>query len=212
MSSDVMRRYALAAALPLALAGCAGTNPLIDMPAASPMHRAARPYAEKLDLSGRISVRYENNGKEEAMHGNFVWSQNPAHTGVTLLSPLGQTIAIIDVSPEGATLTQAGQPVRAAADVDALMTDALGWPLPVSGLRDWLQGFAIDASGKRFAANGQAADVATRDGWRIRYASWQDDGQPALQSRPKRIDLERRTMRAGDVSIRIVIDTWQTPQ
>jgi outer membrane lipoprotein LolB len=49
-------------------------------------------------------------------------------------------------------------------------------------------------------------DVATRDGWRIRYAGWQDDTPP---TRPKRIDLERYTAQAGDVSIRIVIDKWQ---
>jgi outer membrane lipoprotein LolB len=154
-------------------------------------------------------VRYQNNGREEAMHGSFMWSQNPSRTSVTLLSPLGQTIAVIDMTPDGASLTQGGQQVREAADVDALVADTLGWPLPISGLRQWLQGFAIDATGKRFTANSQATEVATRDGWRIRYAAWQDD---AVQTRPKRIDLERSTAQAGDVSIRIVIDNWQTRQ
>jgi outer membrane lipoprotein LolB len=208
MNVRLMQKYALCVALPLLLAGCAGMAPPAGVsPAAQPA--SPRPYADKLDLGGRLSVRYQNNGREEAMHGNFMWSQNPSRTSVTLLSPLGQTIAVIDMTPDGASLTQGGQQVREAADVDALVADTLGWPLPISGLRQWLQGFAIDATGKRFTANSQATEVATRDGWRIRYAAWQDD---AVQTRPKRIDLERSTAQAGDVSIRIVIDNWQTRQ
>jgi outer membrane lipoprotein LolB len=208
-----LKRYALCAALPLLLGGCAtmappaGVKPGVE--AAAP-----RPYADRLDLGGRLSIRYENHGRDEAMHGSFVWSQNPSHTNVTLLSPLGQTIAVIDMTPDGASLTQGGQQVRTAANVDTLVTQTLGWPLPVSGLRHWLQGFAVDASGKRFIANPQATEVATRDGWQIHYAAWEDDAAEngAAQARPRRIDLKRSTAQAGDVSIRIVIDNWQTPQ
>jgi outer membrane lipoprotein LolB len=135
--------------------------------------------------------------------------QTPSQTRITLLSPLGQTIALIDVSPQGASLTQAGQPVRHAPDVDALTAQTLGWPLPVSGLREWLQGIAQTASGQRFVATPQQSEVVTRDGWQIRYANWQPDDSPPPQARPKRIDLVRNTQQAGDVSIRIAIDSWQ---
>lgn len=173
----------------------------------APLLGVARPFQGTIDLGGRLSVRYQNNGKDEALHGNFSWSQTPARTSVTLLSPLGQTMAIIDVSPEGATLVQAGQATRSAGSVDSLTTDMLGWPLPVAGMRDWLQGFAVDAAGRRFVATPANQEVTTRDGWRIHYASWQD-GSPSAA--PKRIDLARATEQAGNVSIRIVIDTWQT--
>jgi outer membrane lipoprotein LolB len=205
-----LKRYALCAALPLLLSACASMAPPAEVTPA--VTAAGRPYAEKLDLGGRLSVRYENHGREEAIHGSFVWSQNPSNTNVTLLSPLGQTIAVIDMSPDGASLTQSGQQVRTAADVDALVADTLGWPLPVSGLRSWLQGFGVDASGKRFIANPQATEVATKDGWRIHYAAWENGAAQNGAARPRRIDLKRSTAQAGDVSIRIVIDNWQTPQ
>jgi outer membrane lipoprotein LolB len=205
MNVRLLKRWALCVALPLLLSACASLAPSTGVPPTS----SARPYADRLDLGGRLSVRYENNGREEAMHGSFVWSQQPAHTSVTLLSPLGQTLAVIDMTPVGAKLTQGGQPVRVASDVDALVADALGWPLPVSGLRDWLQGFGVDAGGKPFTANPQATEVATRDGWHVRYAAWQEDAE---QVRPRRIDLERTTAQAGNVAIRIVIDNWRAPQ
>lgn len=197
---------AAALLLPLLLAGCAALQG--DAPQAA--GGASRNYQQAIDLGGRLSVRYEMRHGEEAVHGSFQWQQTPAQTSVTLLSPLGQTVARIDMNPSGAALERAGQPVRSAPDVDVLTADTLGWPLPVAGLRDWLQGFGTDLNGNTFVATPQSAPVTTRDGWQLHYPAWQDDGAGA--PRPRRIDLARRTEQAGEVAIRIVIDTWQPQQ
>jgi outer membrane lipoprotein LolB len=178
------------------LAGCATT------PASS--NRVA-PYSEDIALSGRISVNYQRDGKSESLSGKFNWQQSARRTSVSLASPLGQTIAQIEVEPGVARLMQAGQAPREAADIDALSAQALGWPLPVSGLRDWLQGHAVNADGGRFRASPEHNSVSTRDGWRVHFVSWQDDA--ALLPQPKRIDAER----AGEVAIRIVIDDQIQP-
>ena len=170
---------------------------------------APRNFHKAIDLGGRISVHYQRNNNDEALHGSFAWRQDTAQTTITLLSPLGQTIAIIAATSGGATLTQAGQPVKSAANVNMLTAEALGWPLPVADLRDWLQGFAIDRDGQRFTATPQNTDVTTQDGWQLRYVNWQNEAPPSSQEHPKRIDLARYTEQAGEVSIRIVIDTWQ---
>ncbi len=209
MTGRIQSRAALAA-LVLLLAGCAGLTP---RPAETPQAEQAmrsRSFQDAIDLTGRLSVRYQSAYKDEALHGSFTWAQQPAQTTVTLMSPLGQTLAVIDLTPDGATLTQAGQPPRAAADVDTLTAETLGWPLPISGLRYWLQGFAIDAGGHHFVATPESSDVVTRDGWHLHYASWQDNAPSTAPQRPRRIDLERSTQQAGEVAIRIVIDTWQT--
>jgi outer membrane lipoprotein LolB len=182
---------------------------LAETPQAEQVMRS-RSLQDAIDLTGRLSVHYQGTYKDEALHGSFSWAQQPTQTTVTLMSPLGQTLAVIDVTPDGATLTQAGQPPRTAGDVDTLTAETLGWPLPISGLRYWLQGFAIDAGGHCFIATPESSDVVTRDGWRLHYASWQDNATPTAPQRPHRIDLERSTQRAGEVTIRIIIDTWQT--
>lgn len=200
-----------AAVLPLLLAGCASLAPpaAVD-PQVARQAAAARSFYDTIDLGGRLSVRYQGPYKEEALHGGFEWSQTPAHTAVSLLSPLGQTIALIEVTPQGATLTRGGRTVHAAEGVDALTTESLGWPLPVAGLREWLQGFGVDAAGRRFVATPYTPEVTTPDGWRIRYETWHDGNPPSAQTRPRRIDLARMTAQAGEISIRIVIDSWQT--
>ncbi|HEY8607167.1 MAG TPA: lipoprotein insertase outer membrane protein LolB [Noviherbaspirillum sp.] len=199
MTLPVGIRVAIASTL--VLSACATVSPTAapDGPAAT----AERAFRQQLSLGGRLSVRYQGPQKEEAIHGSFSWAQTAERTTVTLLSPLGQTVALIEAGPAGATMTQAGQPLRVAADVDTLTAEALGWPLPVAGMRDWLQGFATDPEGRRAVASPARDTLLTRDGWRIHYAAWSDDG------RPRRIDLARNTQQAGEVSIRIVIDTWQ---
>lgn len=193
-------------AILMLLAGCAGMAPL---PVATGPSIGRSVLHEAIDLDGRLSVHYAQNGKEEAVHGGFTWAQTPQRMLVRLFSPLGQTLATIDVAPGTAVFTQAGQPPRMASDVDALAAETLGWPLPISGLRNWLQGFVLDTGGHAVAApRTDDAAITTRDGWHIRYVSWEGDA-PTGQIHPKRIDLARYTEQAGDVSIRIVIDTWQ---
>ncbi|SNS20601.1 outer membrane lipoprotein LolB [Noviherbaspirillum humi] len=202
-------RGGLALLLSFSLAGCAGLLPSQAAPdSEAAIQAAGRPYLDTLKVNGRLSVRYQANGKDESLSGGFLWSQAPRQTQVTLLSPLGQTVALIEASPDGATFQQSGQPPRSAGDVDSLVAQTLGWPLPVSGLRDWLQGFATDQQGRRFIATPARQEVTTADGWRLLYASWSDasDGQPP---RPRRIDAQRATVEAGEVALRIVIDGWQ---
>lgn len=209
MSFRPILRHA-AIALPLLLAACAGLPPpAVQKETGTQQGAPARPFHEAIDLGGRLSVRYQRDNRDEALHGSFTWHQTAAGTTVTLLSPLGQTLAIIAATPAGATLMQSNQPTRTAADVDTLTAQTLGWPLPVAGLRDWLQGFVVDRSGKRVVTTPQAPDVSTIDGWQIRYENWVGGESPSSPVRPRRIDLSRYTAQAGEVFIRIVIDTWQ---
>jgi outer membrane lipoprotein LolB len=203
----VIRRTGLCFSLVLLLTGCAGLGPSTNY-----TQRPASAYRDTIDLDGRLSVQYQQNGSNEALHGNFSWSQTPQRTVVTLSSPLGQTLAVIEVTPDMSILKQNGQAPRMAADPDSLTELALGWPLPIAGMRYWLQGIATDSNGHRFVASGQSdasETVHTQDGWQIRYVSWQDDGKSPASSHPRRIDLTRKTQQAGDVSIRLVIDNWQ---
>ena len=188
----IRRAFALAACAAV-LAGCATTAPLSQAPVAA--------YRDTVNLAGRLSVNYQKDGKAESITGKFNWQQTPGRVDVSLASPLGQTIAAISVTPESATLTQAERPPRVAKDLETLTNESLGWSLPVSGLRDWLQGYATGADGKRFTASPANSNVTTKDGWRLRFVSWQDGaGTP----QPKRIDADRND--GQELQIRIVID------
>ncbi|WP_373990177.1 outer membrane lipoprotein LolB [Duganella sp. BuS-21] len=202
-----MTRYTLArpfllavAASVVALSGCATIS---SAPRSS---AAVASYRDSVDLAGRIAINYSRDGKKESLNGKFTWQQTKSNTDVSLISPTGQTVAIINVTPASATLKESGKAPRTAPDLDTLTQQTLGWTLPVSGLRDWLQGYAVDSEGKRFVASPANDNVVTRDGWKLEYMSWQDDNASVPQ--PKRIDVTRIALgqAVDDMAIRIVID------
>ncbi len=177
------------------LAGCAS----------APLSSSRPPeYRTTFDAAGRLSVNYRKDGNPESLTGKFTWAQTPGRIDVSLSSPMA-TIATISITPESATLVQADKAPRVAKDIDSLTAQSLGWSLPVSGLRDWLQGYATAADGKRFVATPANNSVLTADGWRLRFVSWQDEAAP--HPVPKRIDAERNASATADeLAIRIVID------
>ncbi|MFC0132178.1 outer membrane lipoprotein LolB [Massilia eurypsychrophila] len=198
MPSIKLFAAALSAAL---LAACA------SVPTATrttPAQQQGSAYRDAFDAAGKLSVKYRKDGNPESLTGSFNWSQKPGRIDVTLSSPMA-TIATISITPQSATLVQSDKVPRVAKDIDTLTAQTLGWSLPVSGLRDWLQGYATGADGKRFVATPANNTVTTNDGWRLRFVSWQDD--KAARPQPKRIDAERIAAASADeLAIRIFID------
>lgn len=194
-----MKRLLLTGLIAAALAGCAST------PSAPRSAATVAAYQDNIELSGGIFISYSRDGKREPMNGSFTWQQTKSNTDITLKSPTGQTVAVINVTPRSATLTESGKPPKNAPDVDTLTAQTLGWTLPVSGLRDWLQGYATARDGKRFVASPANDNVITLDGWKLEYVTWQDD--TAAVPQPKRIDATRIVLgeAVDDMQIRVVI-------
>jgi outer membrane lipoprotein LolB len=162
-------------------------------------------YSEVIDLTGRLSVNYQKDGAPHTLSGKFNWAQTADAVNVDLQSFLGQTVATIRVTPSTATLTQGDGPARVAGDINTLTEQALGWSLPVEGLRDWLQGYASARDGERFVASPANNQVTTADGWRLNFESWHETG--AQRPAPRRIDAERSgAAGANALSLRILID------
>ncbi len=166
-----------------------------------------RSCSEKAGVKGRFSIHYQADGKEESLHGGFDWKQAPDYTVITLLSPLGQSMAKIEITPQLTTFIAPNKAPRSAANAEELIKSELGWTLPVTGLKDWLQGCATDMQGKPFIASPESKQVITRDGWQIDYITWIEGPVMPL---PKRINLTKGSSDSRDVNInlKLVIDEW----
>ncbi|PRC93772.1 lipoprotein insertase outer membrane protein LolB [Solimicrobium silvestre] len=186
----------------ICLSACSSLTP--SSPTNASQLPTTREYHQQIEMSGRLSAQYEANNKPQAVHINFSWSQTPQQTLITLGSPTGQTLATILINAQGAQLTQADKAPRFASDANQLFIDMLGWPLPIAGLKDWLQGF-ITADHATPITEATSNNALVVDGWLLRYASWQTENNV---ERPKRLDLSRQTEPAGLVSLRIVVDEW----
>ena len=193
-----MRQLILALSLLtlLILGGCSSLPPVAG---------GMRVYQSDITLSGRLSVRYTQEGKPQSLQGKFSWQQHGQGINIVLYSPLGQTVAKMTLMPGMATLELPDKGIRQARDVAELTQDLLGWPLPAQGLRYWLQGFLPLASGQLQTMAAEDAATFSSEGWNGRYVSWQQSGTLVY---PKRIDLARATASGGDIALRIVIDDY----
>jgi len=169
-----------------------------------PLPSGTRVYRSDLRLSGRLSVSYRADGTPRSMQGKFLWTQRDQQIDIELLTPLGQTMARIAIAPGRARIEQAGGEVREASSIEQLTEQTLGWPLPVDGLRYWLQGFTRDSMGQLTTITPDQSGSLRSEGWKLRYAAWQADRSTTV---PKRIDFSRET-KSSDLSIRLVIDRW----
>ncbi len=198
-------------ALSLLLAGCAttGTTTAPASTAGATADKPVAPYRDSVSVSGRLTANYQKDGQQESVTVKFNWLQAPERTDIELANPFGQTVAVIAVTPAEASLTLPGKAPRTAPTVDALGEQALGWALPVSGLRQWLQGYATRQDGSRFVASPRFDTVETQDGWRLRYVEWQVD--PVAAPVPRRIDATRINGSGAveALAIRIVIDSME---
>jgi len=173
----------------LLLAGCASTP------------HAARPSqagASAFTLDGRIAVKWD--GKHSS--GGFHWLHDAESDDITMLAPLGVTVAHIRRDAHGASLEASGKQY-AAADSGELMQQALGWQLPLEGLPYWVlaQPMPGTPASMERDANGQISQLQ-QDGWDIRYTAY---SAANLDSLPLRMTLQREKL-----EIRLVVDEWKT--
>jgi outer membrane lipoprotein LolB len=188
-----LRAVGFAALAALVLGGCAS----VGVPTSSTVKLP--PVRDSFEVSGRLSARHGS----DALAANFEWRHAGERDELQLASPLGQTIAVLSGDASSSRLQAADGRVLTATSWTRLTQDGLGWPLPVEGLKYWIQGTA--RAGADFSAEADAAgraSVLRQDGWTIVYQAYvqTDDGV----SRPSRL-----TANYPEVELRLAVDRWQ---
>ncbi len=176
----------LLALMPLALFGCASVSPSVRLPA-----DAVQAFA----LQGRASVHYG----VESLSGQLDWQAGATSDEVLLSSPLGQGIVGIERHEGSVSLIRPGQPTVTAESVEMLTQSELGFRLPLSGLRYWVQARPDPARANRVRLNAAGGvEQIAQDGWVIDYLEFHGN-------HPRKIHISRE-----DLEIRLVIDQWRT--
>jgi len=180
--------------------GCSSLQALPSLP------QTERSFHDNILIQGRFSVAYEQNNRPQSVQGRFQWQQQGQRIDIDLMSPLGQTMAKISITPNSASIQPSGKEIKVAENVAELTEQSLGWSLPVAGMREWLQGFNRSSTNQRQMASLSGNDQFVTEGWHIQYVSWQ---QNSVAVYPKRIDLTRTSQQQHPLSLRIIIDQWE---
>lgn len=180
------RRAALAAiALALGLMGCAVAPPALE-----------RAY------SGRFVAMAQANGRPSSASGRFTVEVRGPLRVIDLATPVGTTVARIEIEPGRATATGPQMQTASGPDADELVERLLGWRLPVSGLADWLEGRPEPTRAARTVKEDGRISTIEQDGWTIRI-----EAHSAVTGKPSRLSLDRPMVDGQPaVSVRLVVD------
>jgi len=181
--------------LVMALSGCAslpspGASPALGVVTGDPA----------FELNGRLAVRQD----AQAISASLRWRHDGLSEEMILTGPLGAGSAELLRDPGGVTLRSGGREQR-AADAETLMRAALGFALPLDGLRYWVRGqTAPGERAVRLQRDALGRLVSFHEaGWQVSIVGYSAEPLAAL---PRRIDVESDALR-----VRLVIDQWLQP-
>ena len=189
--------------------GCAG--PLMPRPTPAPVappqqaweaHRAAMAALDPFSLSGRMAIQRGSEGGSAKLR----WHQQGEVTDLRIMAPMAQGTFRLQGDGRGVVLTGPDGKRYQAANFEALMAAHVNWSFPVDGARYWVRGIPDPAQAVgnlNLDADGRLSDLA-QGSWRISVLAYRDFGGQTLPS--------RLFLNAGELQIRLVIDTWQIPQ
>ena len=150
-------------------------------------------------MNGRVAVRHGSDG----FSGHLYWRHEYENDELRLLSPLGQTVAVVRRGPTGVVLEVSG--VRHEASNTADLTErVLGWRLPLEGMLFWVQGRASPEDRAKIVRD-EPGNIShlSQQGWEIEYRDYRLQAGVIL---PYRL-----VMRGADMELKLAVDEWGLP-
>lgn len=148
-------------------------------------------------LKGRIGVQADGKG----FSGQIAWQHQPDRDVLTLYSPLGGQIALIEKSNGKVTLTDAKGNTLTEDNLQTLTEKTLGWALPLDGLTDWALG----------RPSPQHVQLQSRDAFgrltKLKQEDWDIDYQAYINHQDT-ILPQRMHLRRVEANVKLVVESW----
>ncbi len=147
-------------------------------------------------VTGAIGVKTARNG----FNASYVWLQTNNDFHIELSGPLGAGAIKLNGYPGKITL-QDKRGVFQSTSPDALLSQHMGWHLPVANLKYWIRGIPAPSSiaSKQFDQY-HRLQTLVQDGWTIQYQSYTSVNNIEL---PSRILLN-----APNARVKLVMRSW----
>lgn len=123
------------------------------------------------DIGGRFSIITP----KDNYYGNYSWQHDVGSDHLSMFSPIGTVVANITVESNIAIL-ETSNGVYKGKDLDVLLTQQLGFTLPISYLHYWVQGVPLP----EYPITNQLQSGFTQLGWNIEYLKWEDENHPYI--------------------------------
>jgi outer membrane lipoprotein LolB len=133
----------------------------------------------EFSLAGRIAARYGS----ESFTGNIAWRHAREGDELLISTPTGQGVAQIVRQGDAVLLKTAEPREYRDNDPEALTTRVLGFPVPIDGLADWVQG--------------KPSPKLESRGWKVEYQDKDAQGRPT-----------RMRLTYHGIELRLAVSQW----
>lgn len=150
-------------------------------------------------VRGRLGLSDGERGGSLSM----TWTADGPDHVVLLRTVAGGRQWRLEMTPAGSTLTGSDIGRLHGPNPDLLVERALGWPIPVRWMSEWLRGLPAPAGARTTYAEDGVLQALEWSGWRLDFARWsQLDGDGVLL--PARVSAENFPYR-----VRAALSAWQ---
>jgi len=186
------------------LASCTTTPQPIDADASEQakvlwgQHQQQLTSYSQWSIKGRAALRSDSDSWSAAL----TWKQYDDSYEVRLAGPFGKGAVNIDGNDEQVSVHIAGRQAVVSNDPELLLSQHLGWTVPIESLAYWLRG--LPAPGKVDALILDQSGVIShleQQGWRIDYSAYRPLKGVSL---PRKIQIEDDSLR-----LKLVLDRWR---
>jgi outer membrane lipoprotein LolB len=196
-------RILLPACVALAIAGCSQFGNLADdqqLQSQWLRQQQALDRFEQWNIHARAALKLEG----EAYNIGIRWIREQGSFKLLLEAPFGQGVFRIDsIEGEPYRLRLPDGQEYANQTAEALLEDAIGWSLPVSGLEFWIRGMPRPGSSytHHLDAAGRLRSLQ-QDQWTIDYLDYFAPGEGPIL--PRKIRLAGKAL-----TLKLIIEHWQ---
>ncbi|MEO8461071.1 MAG: lipoprotein insertase outer membrane protein LolB [Dokdonella sp.] len=198
MISSRAARHLAALVLALVLAGCAQQRikPDAEALATQATRERALSVHGSWNLSGRLAV---SNGKEGGS-GSLQWSRDGDAFRFEVHAPVTGKTWTLTGDRRHAELSGLGDHPITGGDASALLTQELGWHVPLTELDYWVRGMRAPGDAD-LTVRGDGLPLQIKQaGWKVEYLDYDASLNPPM---PRKLFAERGTQR-----VRLVIQQW----
>lgn len=129
----------------------------------------------QIDSSYNIDGRFSIVNRQKDYYGNFNWQHESGFDRLSLMSPLGNSVARITVESNIASL-ETSDGVYRGDDLDSMLTKQLGFSLPINYLHYWVQGVPLPD----YPITNSLTSGFSQLNWNVEYLRWQDVNHPQI--------------------------------
>ena len=153
---------------------------------------------DKWAMVGRISLDSGDQGGS----GRVQWDVKPGLSELDFHGALGRGAWRLQFGPQGVLLKMADGTVQTAADIDELIQDQVGWPIPLDALQWWVRGLSApgDIESEILGPGGLLIGL-NQFGWQVDFNRYGSFGGFEL---PIRLEATQDNYR-----VKLAIKRWQ---